>query len=428
MMTLAQELYKAHSPGNRFVYYPATKSWNNGPCPAVKDLSLEKNGHLYVHIPYCHSLCTFCGCNIKIDGNREEHLKYVDALKKELSLKDPEGEALEKIKVLTIGGGSPNALSFHALEELVYHLKRSLPGLEEVLVEIDPRPFSKEQVSLFEELRSKETSLRFSMGVQDFSAEVCANVNRHQSFDDIVKVFELIKDNYQLGLDLIWGLPLQSPHDIHTWSNSLAKINPAWVNYYPLAKVPWLAPYQEAYGSFHCPEGLDKYVLFEAGHSVLENYGLEHFGFGHYLAPQSELYQAWQQGSLTRNVSGLFKSKISFDLGLGVGSISQFKDHYHQNERVLDKYKYAVLVKGDASGLRAHKKSTKEQAFLETISSIMYSGTIPTQWHGALKDLPPSWFAMPLKGETDGHLSPKGRLFLKNILQALEIQYFSPAS
>jgi coproporphyrinogen III oxidase-like Fe-S oxidoreductase len=444
-MTLAQELLDFHSPGNRFAYYPQTKGWNNERLEDLEETllnlpsELQKigHGHLYIHIPYCKSLCTFCGCNIKIDQNKEEHLTYIAALIKELELKDPKGLTRESIKALTFGGGSPNTLHPAALEKLILFLKGYFESLEEILVEVDPLTLSNEQVGLFNQLTRSPENLRFSMGVQDFSNEVCENVNRHQESQHIEKAFHLLKD-HDKGIDLIWGLPHQTRPHIDKWQSHLKKLAPDWINFYPLAKVPWLAPYQDAYGSFKLPSLKKKYELFEAGHNLIEELHYHHFAFGHYLKEGSNVAKALKDQCLFRSVSGIYQRPHLYSLGLGVGAISSFEGQLHQNDRILDKYKYSILEKKDVSGERAHRLSGKEIHFNSVIDEALYRNQINVE---SLPQLPNDfnfegpggtkgeiwkshWFREDLSNAQALEISPKGRLFLKNILQNLEKLHF----
>lgn len=423
-MTLTSELLAAHSPGNRFVYYPATKSWNNEKLPTFGELVKDcDHGHVYLHIPYCHSLCTFCGCNIKIDQNEQEHLSYIDAIIKELELKDPAGHGRSLIKTLTLGGGSPNALHPKALEKLIRFLSGYFTELGEVLIEVEPIHLTANQVSQFRELSRNPHDLRFSMGVQDFSSTVCQNFNRHQNPEDIFRAFEIIGPDHEKSIDLIWGLPLQEIDLLEQWPTLLEKLRPSSISYYPLALVPWQAPYQEAYGSFKVPSLEKKYQLFEIGHNIFEKLNFNHFGFGHYLATNSSLDTACKKGEFYRSVSGLYRTPHDFSLGLGVGSISQYPTHYHQNERVLEKYKYQTLEKRNVLGHQSHSLSSKEKTFIQSIENIVYASKMPFNPENH-PNISQQWVTKREDAE-EWKITPKGRLFLKNIIQTLEKEKFS---
>lgn len=434
MENLASDYLKYHSPGNRYAYFPSTKSWQGGNSllnvKAFKDLGLTSEGdygHLYIHLPFCRSLCTFCGCNIKISHYEEDHLSYVKALKKEAYLKEAKGLPL---KALTFGGGSPNALHPAALKELtslINDLRPSETQWHDSLCEIDPKIFDREQFELLKGLGIK----RFSIGVQDFDQEICKNVNRHQTLEQLFHSKEILNGD-PFGIDLIFGLPKQEIHHIQAWEDPLKDLSPDWVSLYPLAPVPWLAPYQEAYGDFTLPGLEEKASLFQEAHKILIDCDYLHYGLGHYIKKDAFLSRSFMDKELFRSVSGLYPKKHDFTLSLGVGAISEFKNGFHQNERILEKYKVGLLHKDGIPTERHHHLTSKEITFLKNIRTITQTKSLnKDQWGFLEKFLRESqneehlWNSQWIEEKAEDHeISESGTLFLKNILQGLEKAYF----
>lgn len=431
---LASDFLKYHSPGNRYAYFPPTKKWQGSGVDPKKlselDFTHSKDkGHLYIHLPFCRSLCTFCGCNIKISDHREDHLEYIEALKKEVELKELASFSLESF---TLGGGSPNALHPDALAELTKLLKNlSVPEMnwQDSLCEIDPKIFNQNQMDLLTNLGVK----RFSLGVQEFNEEICKNVNRHQKLEHLYNAKEILGDA-PFGIDLIFGLPKQTQTHIEAWYNSLKELSPHWVSLYPLAPVPWLAPYQDAYGDFSLGSIEEKAHLFETAHTILLECGYELYGFGHYIKKEGVLYTPLKEKTLFRSVSGLYPRPHEFTFSLGVGAISEFSNGLHQNERILEKYKASLLRKNIIPTERFHHFSPREKDFVTNMRAIVAKKAIPRDQFKLLNEyLKKSTDHPSLKWNSDwleqGSIesiqdpiitSEKGILFLKNILQGLE--------
>lgn len=433
-MELAQKYIQFHSPGNRYAYYPSTKNWQGSTSihDFHQDLALNRGdifnnteGHLYLHLPFCRSLCTFCGCNIKISNNKEEHLEYIKAVEKDLELKDPQGQLSQQITAFTFGGGSPNALHPLALEELAKTFaKKSINThrASDFLCEIDPTIFTSEQKGILQELGVT----RFSLGVQDFDEEICKNVNRHQSLEKLYQVKKIFGET-PFGIDLIYSLPKQKPSHIESWREHLKEMAPHWVSLYPMAEVPWLAPYQEAYGEFIIPQLEEKAQLFETAHLVLTDLGYIHMGFGHYLAQTGSLYESFKANVLFRSVSGLYPSQPSFTLALGVGAISEFSSGLHQNERILERYKYSLLKKGEISTERFHLYSKDQKDFIDLCRQSLRERALDQDVVNKfrLTEGPIAhWLGKPNRELSKVSFNEEGLLFLKNIFQVLESRVF----
>ncbi len=411
-MTLSVDLLHYHSSGNRFVYFPTTINWNNKTGEELtQKFSKKENLNLYIHLPFCRELCTFCGCNIKISQKKEEHLEYIEAVIKEFELK---GGHSSVITTLTLGGGTPNILHPEAKLLLKNFLKQNVSAtLVDSHVELEPKTFSKEDYDYYKSIGIN----RFSFGIQDFSEKICANVNRHQTPKEIQNAFENLSKEDCKGIDLIWGLPFQNKETVKEWHPFIEKIDPDWISFYPLAQVPWLKAYQNAYGDFTLPTKVAKYQIFEAGVSLFEELGFVHFGFGHFIKKSGLLGPAFKGKTLTRLVSGLYPNEVHKTLAIGVGAISDFGDSLHQNFRILEKYKHTVLAQNKIPTEKTHQLDSKNLAQKAKISEIIGQNRLSLSDYQSIKDkFPTNWF-----NETNEtiSISPYGRHFLAQILKEL---------
>lgn len=416
LQNLSNDLLNNHSPGNRFVYYPPVSKWKNE--EGTGKISLEEGPlTLYIHLPFCHKLCTFCGCNINLSGKLEIHLRYINAIIEEWNIISEEIPSLkERAKefplTLSLGGGTPSFLHPEACDLLFSFLKdQFLTPLEYGVTEAHPNSFSDGYFQKCQKIGIKA----YSFGVQDFESSVCENLNRFEENGALKRSLDLIGEKGLKGIDLIWGLPKQREEIIEDlWKDKIQELSPDWISFYPLAPVPGLKTYQEAYGDFTLPSLKNKYRLYESGVRVFENLNYIHTGFGHFVKEGSTMHHWYKIGELNRLVSGLFPKKIENQIGLGVGALSFVGGHFSQNEKIIDRYLNDVLQKRIVPKKNHHFLSLKEREFLKVRDSLQKGlDAIPPQIREELLKLPKDWFHSQ-------SISPYGLHFLKNILQTVE--------
>ncbi|MEC8623331.1 MAG: coproporphyrinogen-III oxidase family protein [Bdellovibrionota bacterium] len=425
-------MLKYHSPGSRYSYFPSVSYWKNSVSQNGLISHLQKSYDpkqgidLYIHIPFCESLCTFCGCNIKITKNHKEGISYVDSLEKEWNFfKENITDQEPKISSVYLGGGTPTFLSEKSLAKLFSFLFPNGPQkLKEGTVEIDPRFVTLEKLKLFKKYGIK----RISIGVQDLDIDVLENVNRKQSKEKLVKVVDLAKDLdfEEIAFDLIYGLPFQSVSSLEKTFEYLLELSPDLIAFYSLANVPWQKKGQKAFGNFSPPGLEDKFALYLKGKQLLESKNYYHPGMGFFIKPEGRLGKAFEEKSLKRNMMGIYSGKSNFLLGLGVSAMSQVNDVYFQNERILEKYIFEIDKKSFAIW-RNHKQSNKEN-ITQNIYEDLIAGHNCKLPKSLIKDLPSieNWFHSFQKDEIlEGSLNSfkvtkKGKDYLKNIYQTLD--------
>jgi oxygen-independent coproporphyrinogen-3 oxidase len=343
-------------PGPRYTSYPTAPEWIDTFGPADYERSIlesNKGGHplsLYMHLPFCQSLCLFCGCNVVINKNHEVSIPYLEKLKWEIDRLSQRIDRSRPVVQFHWGGGTPTYQSAGQLEDLFLYTRErfSIAPDAEIGIEVDPRATNEEQVRALRRLGFN----RISMGIQDFNPAVQKTIRRIQPYDSTKELFDLCRSlNFEsINVDLIYGLPHQTPDSFVDSVEKVIGMNPDRVAMFSYAHVPWLKKQQ---GSFarHIPQGMEKYRIFRAGIERFTRAGYVYIGMDHFARPDDELCVAQQNRTLHRNFQG-YTTKAGADLfGVGVSSISGFGRYYAQNFREIKTY-YAAIDEGRIPTMR----------------------------------------------------------------------------
>lgn len=427
-------LKKYDVPVPRYTSYPTVPYWSDSPTPAQWMESLERtlnsadsSWSLYLHIPFCETLCTFCGCNTVITRGHERESPYVRAILDEFAIYRKHLPVLAKkpLRQLHLGGGTPTFLSAANLQtlmsELLAHVTLDPRGFEGS-VEVDPRRTTAEQLQVLYDLGFT----RVSMGVQDFDPEVQRLVNRVQPFE---QTRDLTLAARQMGYesvnyDLIYGLPKQQLESFKQSIERTIELKPDRIALYSFAKVPWIKPQQRLFKDSDLPEGAEKRALFEAGYHRLKQAGYVEIGMDHFALPSDGLARSLKDKSLHRNFMGYTDRRTDVLLGLGVSSISETPDCFHQNEKVLPLYEKKIAA-GEVPTHRGHVLSAEDQAQREQILGFMCQGEVRLRDAAQAADVR-SFLAdmiqdglVKLQGDLLS-LTDKGRPFLRNASVVLD--------
>jgi oxygen-independent coproporphyrinogen III oxidase len=353
-LNLTQEILDRYNvAGPRYTSYPTAPEWSDSFGPKdYEEALLQSNAvrplrplSLYMHLPFCERLCLFCGCNVVINKNHEVSIPYIERLKREI---DQLSQRLEKSRPVVQfhwGGGTPTYFSATQLEDLFCYAKDRfrIASDAEIGIEIDPRVTSEPQLKTLRQLGFN----RLSMGIQDFNPEVQKRIRRIQSYEDTKALFDACRalDFESVNIDLIYGLPLQTPASFLDSVEKVLSLSPDRVAMFSYAHVPWLKKQQGSFAKL-VPQGMDKFNIFRAGIERFTNAGYVYIGMDHFARPDDELCRAQNDRTLHRNFQG-YTTKAGADLiALGVSSISGLDRVYAQNFRDLKDY-YAA-VDGDA--------------------------------------------------------------------------------
>lgn len=381
MVASFKELYRKYDiPAPRYTSYPTVPFWSETPSKTdwITHLKMALNQDqsswaLYIHLPYCETLCTFCGCNTSITKDHSKERPYVELVIKELDLyliQVPELKT-KPLKQIHFGGGSPTFFSAEVLGYLVDEIDKRVVRQKdhfEGAIEVDPRRTKKEQLI---ELKKRGFN-RISLGVQDFDPEVQRLVNRIQPFEQTKQVTDWARElGYEsLNFDLIYGLAKQTPESIKKSAELTVALKPDRIALYSLAIVPWIKPAQKLFKDEDLPKGEDKRKLYEIARSILTQNGYVEIGMDHFALNTDALYEKTKSKKLHRNFMGYTDQKTDVLLGLGVSSISESPDSFHQSEKVLNLYEQKIQ-KGEIPTLRGHVLTEEDKQQRKKILKFM---------------------------------------------------------
>ena len=438
MNTQSDLLKKYNVPGPRYTSYPTVpywaktptaEEWIGGIAQALAESDrLGIGAALYLHIPFCESLCTYCGCNTRITRNHGVGRPYVQTLLKEWDLyltRLGRGVAISEIH---LGGGTPTFLEPDELRELMDGiLARAtvLPGAEFSL-EADPRVTRGEHLERLAGLGFK----RLSLGIQDFDPKVQDIVHRVQSEEQVRRVTELARQHgyTSINYDLIYGLPLQTKDSVRATIETVRGLRPDRIAFYGYAHVPWIKPGQRRFTEADLPSGDDKRALYELGREMLEAVGYREVGMDHFALETDSLWKASLDGSLHRNFMGYTSRQVAPLIALGVSSIGDSWGAFAQNEKLLETYQ-ARVEKGELPLLRGHVLDEEDRILRRHILNLMTR--FETSWETAAEYTPHlETIADRLEElKRDGLLelegrrcrvTPRGRPFLRNVCMAFD--------
>lgn len=330
---------------------------------------------IYVHIPFCESLCFFCACNKIVTKHHERSAEYLSYLSKEIDLHIEHIGTGQTISQLHLGGGSPTFFSDEELSQLMAMIKRSFklaPG-GEYSIEVDPRTVNPDRLAHLASLGFN----RLSFGVQDFDPEVQKAVHRTQPVE---QVFSLVESARALkfdsvNVDLIYGLPKQTPESFAQTLSQIVALKPERIALYGYAHLPERFKPQRRIDSYQLPAAADKIAMLANALSTFMNAGYVYVGMDHFALPTDALAIAKRQGRLHRNFQG-YSTQPDCDLiALGVSSIGRVGATYSQNAKTLEEY-YDFLNQGRFPVVRGLALTHDDLVRRAVIMAIMCQGTL----------------------------------------------------
>lgn len=423
--------------GPRYTSYPTVPYWEGTPSQqtwlARVARALDARGaagaSLYVHIPFCRSLCTYCGCNTRITRTHSVVMPYIQSVLGELDLylRGMGRDALV-LEELHLGGGTPTFLDEPELEALLSGLHARAPLRSGAVgsVEVDPRVTTPGQL----ELLARHGFCRLSIGVQDFDPRVQDIVNRVQSEECVAQVTRAARAVGFGGInfDLIYGLPLQTEASIEATMDAVCRLRPDRIALYGYAHVPWIKPGQRRFTDADVPQAEAKRALYERSRERLEHEGYREIGLDHFALETDSLWQAQQSGALHRNFMGYTDRAALPLIGLGVSAIGDAGDAFAQNEKDLRQYQQRV-DSGELPIHRGHLLDHEDLVLRRHILRLMCR--METRWDSpedytdflqgidARLAEPAADHLVELSGR-GCRVTPRGRGFLRNICMAFD--------
>jgi oxygen-independent coproporphyrinogen-3 oxidase len=431
---------KYNVAGPRYTSYPTVpywnidtfslKQWKSSLQQSFDESNSSEGLSLYLHLPFCESLCTFCGCHKRITKRHEVELPYIKALLKEWGLYKSILGSKPKIKELHLGGGTPTFFSPENLKFLISELLKvsEVADNYEFSFEGHPNNTTEEHLQTLFDLGFR----RVSFGVQDYNLEVQQAIHRVQPFENVKRVTELArKVGYtSVGHDIIFGLPLQTEADVIETINKTKALMPDRIAFYSYAHVPWIKGNgQRGYKDSDLPTGESKRNQYETGKRLLENAGYVEIGMDHFALPTDTLYKAMKSETLHRNFMGYTASKTQAMIGLGVSAISDSWYGFAQNVKSIEDY-YHQLEEGIVPVYRGHMLNTEDLIIRKHILNLMCN--FKTSWLDQtmrFEELPEVLIKLS-EFEKDGLLeferkqvavTEKGKPFIRNICMAFDL-------
>jgi oxygen-independent coproporphyrinogen III oxidase len=388
MKTLSELINKYNRPGPRYTSYPPVPFWKDAPdekkwISHIQALYDEQKGvDLYVHVPYCESLCYYCGCSRTITRNHDVEEVYLEIVLKEWELYKEKLEFTPVVNSLHFGGGTPTFLSPLNLDKLIKALLQKKVKAFVGSIEIDPRTCQLEHLKVLHE----NGITRLSLGIQDFDPIVQQTINRNQPPKMVEALVAKIRENNfsSLNFDLIYGLPKQTLASIGNTMKIVNKMKPDLIAFYSYAHLPERIKNQRLIADEDLPSPELKRELYEYGKKLLIENGYEDVGMDHFALPSSYLFKAKTSHTLHRNFMGYVDKKSDILIGLGPTSISDSSLSFVQNAK--DVKIYEKMVKQNRLPIeKGHTHSKNDLLVQDIILELMCNNHVSL---GPLTDIP----------------------------------------
>jgi oxygen-independent coproporphyrinogen III oxidase len=415
----------------RYTSYPTVPYWDTEAWTTDQWLTSVKTAYdqsaaegisLYIHLPFCESLCTYCGCNTRITKNHGVEEPYIKAVLKEWDMYCQVLECKPAIREIHLGGGTPTFFSAGNLKKLMRGILNNarLTTDAEFSFEAHPANTTDEHLTTLYALGFR----RLSLGIQDFDPEVQAIINRRQSVEQVAHITHYAR---QLGYssinyDLIYGLPLQKLSGVENTIEQVIKLKPDRIAFYSYAHVPWIKPGQRKFTESDLPADEEKRRLYERGCELLTEAGYEDIGMDHFSLPGDSLSKAVKAGLLHRNFMGYTHQYTKLSIGLGVSSIGDSWYAFAQNIKKLELY-LEKIERGEFPLMKGHILTPNDLECRREILNIMckgYTDMAKTSSHLVKRLLPLRKDKLIEFNYERLYVTKLGRSFLRNICMAFD--------
>ncbi len=429
--------YNVQAP--RYTSYPTVPYWDNNLneeqwIKHIKNSFIANNKDgisLYIHLPFCESLCTYCACNTRITVNHKVESIYIKALLQEWQLYLKQFREKPVIKEIHLGGGTPTFFSPKNLEFLITTILNTSAVADnyDFSFEGHPANTTKEHLQTLFGLGFK----RVSFGVQDFDEKVQETINRYQTFEEVQYVMDTARQiGYtSINIDLVYGLPYQTIESVISTIKQIISLKPERIAFYSYAHVPWLKPGQRKYTEKDLPVDSYKRRLYELGKQLFTQAGYSDIGMDHFSLPGDDLLEACNNGKLHRNFMGYTPNKTKLLIGLGCSSISDTWDAFCQNIKTVEEYQ-ACVEQGKFPIGKGHILTNEDLKIRQHILNLMcrYETDFSSLCNQPLFEKIKTKLTELVNDDLiriTGHkisLSGQGKLFLRNICLALDKRYW----
>ncbi|WP_299053374.1 oxygen-independent coproporphyrinogen III oxidase [uncultured Polaribacter sp.] len=374
-------IQKYNIPGPRYTSYPTVPYWNKLGISkkdwiasfkqSFKETNSTEGISLYIHLPFCESLCTFCACHKHITKRHEVEEEYIETVLKEWKLYVALVSEIPIIKELHLGGGTP---TFFSKENLKYLMDGIFENAKkhskaEFSFEGHPNNTTKEQLQTL----YNSGFTRVSFGVQDYNLKVQEAIHRVQPFEAVAQVTKWSREiGYtSVSHDLIFGLPHQTKENVIHTINKTKELQPDRISFYSYAHVPWVKGVgQRGFSDLDLPKDEEKRALYEIGKSLFSELGYEEIGMDHFALKTDSLYTATKEKTLHRNFMGYTANKTQLMIGLGMSAISDSWYAFAQNVKTVKEYQQ-IVAEGELPIFRGHLLSKEDCIIRKHILNMM---------------------------------------------------------
>ncbi|WP_162127845.1 oxygen-independent coproporphyrinogen III oxidase [Flavobacterium phycosphaerae] len=433
---------KYNVPGPRYTSYPTvpywdestftSKKWQKTFIKSFQESNTTEGISLYIHLPFCESLCTFCGCHKRITKRHEVENPYIEAVLKEWQLYCALFPEKPIIREIHLGGGTPTFFSPENLKRLITGILSLSEKAKQYEFSFEGHPNNTTRAHL-QQLYDLGFR-RVSFGVQDYSEKVQTAIHRIQPFHNVAKVtFWAREIGYtSISHDLVFGLPFQTLANVIDTIDKTNSLAPDRLAFYSYAHVPWIKGNgQRGFKDEDVPKDEAKRELYEIGKELLAQKGYHEIGMDHFALANDSMFDAFKEGKLHRNFMGYTASKTQLMIGLGVSSISDSWYAFAQNEKELETY-YARLAQNELPVFRGHVLSDEDLIIRQHILNLMCR--FVTTWENDSfysKVLLPEILSHMEELESDGLIeitsnsltvTEKGKPFVRNICMAFDLR------
>ncbi|WP_313115194.1 oxygen-independent coproporphyrinogen III oxidase [Aequorivita sediminis] len=431
---------KYNVPGPRYTSYPTVpywnesnfslKEWKKNVSQSFSESNSKEGISVYIHLPFCESLCTFCGCNKRITKNHAVETPYLESVLKEWRLYLELFNERPIIKELHLGGGTPTFFSAKNLKILIRGIFRDATMAENPSFSFEGHPNNTKGDHLQTLYDCGFT--RVSYGVQDYNPTVQVAINRLQPFVNVKRVTETAREiGYtSVGHDIIFGLPFQKKEHVIYSIEKTKELMPDRIAFYSYAHVPWIKGNgQRGFKEEDLPTPAEKREMYETGKKMLEEAGYIEIGMDHFALKSDSLYKAVEDKELHRNFMGYTESKTQLMIGLGVSAIGDSWYSFGQNAKNVEEYQHLV-EQGVLPVYRGHMLNEEDLIIRKHILNMMCR--LETSWENTSLQFPelPDVLSNLKEMETDGlleigaknlRITEKGRPFVRNICMAFDV-------
>lgn len=431
---------KYNVPGPRYTSYPTVPYWNNdgfslsewkkNVAQSFSESNSSEGISLYIHLPFCESLCTFCGCNKRITKNHAVETPYLESVLKEWRLYLEMFNERPIIKELHLGGGTPTFFSAENLRLLIKGIFRDATMAENPSFSFEGHPNNTkgEHLQTLYDCGFR----RVSYGVQDYNVTVQIAIHRLQPFVNVKRVTDSAREiGYtSVGHDIIFGLPFQTKEHVIYSIEKTKELMPDRIAFYSYAHVPWIKGNgQRGYKDEDLPNAAEKREMYETGKRMLEEAGYIEIGMDHFALKSDSLYKTVEEKGLHRNFMGYTESKTQLMIGLGVSAIGDSWYSFGQNAKNVEEYQ-GLVEEGILPVYRGHMLNEEDLIIRKHILNMMCR--LETSWEDSslhFKELQDVLFKLK-EMEDDGlleigssklHITEKGRPFVRNICMAFDV-------